>query len=221
MVSTVTSATRSTPPARSPRRRLPRDERARQLLDVAEALFADRGVQSSSMDDIAAAAGITKPVLYDHFGSKDRLVAAVILRAGSVLGEAVLAAVRTAETPEDALACGLRAYFGFIEERSSGLHSLLTEGVPPGSEAAAALETVRDQQAEMIAALLNAQSATADPTAAQLYAQIVIGATERLATRPGTTPTASVETLTRHVMDVIWCGFATLRNGDRWEPEGD
>jgi AcrR family transcriptional regulator len=181
------------------------------------------------MEDIAAAAGITKPVLYDHFCSKDRLLAAVILRAGSVLGEAVLAAVTTAETPEDALACGLRAYFGFIEERSSGLHSLLTEGVSPGSEAATALERVRDQQAEMIAELLSAQSATllsaqseaADPAAAQLYAQIVIGATERLATRPGTTPTASVETLTRHVMDVIWCGFATLRSGERWEPDRD
>jgi AcrR family transcriptional regulator len=217
----VTSATRSDLPARAPRRRLPREERARQLLDVAEELFADRGVQASSMADIAGAAGITKPVLYDHFGSKDRLLAAVILRAGSVLRDAVLAAVTTAATPEDALARGLRAYFGFIEERRSGLHSLLTEGVPPGSEAAAALETVRDQQANMIAELLSAQSETTDPAAAHLYAQIVIGATERLATRPGTTPTASVEILTRHVMDVIWCGFATLRSGDHWEPARD
>lgn len=183
-------------------------------------MFVERGVQSSSMDDIATAAGITKPVLYDHFGSKDRLLAAVVLRSGTVLGETVMAAVSASTTPEDALAHGLGAYFEFIEQRISGLHTLLTEGVPPGSEAAAAMETVRDQQAELIAGLLIAQSATPDPTQAQLYAQIVIGATERLATRPGNAERPSVDVLTRHVMDVIWCGFATLRDGERWEPNG-
>jgi AcrR family transcriptional regulator len=194
-----------------------RDERARQLLDVAEAVFADRGVQSSSMDDIADRAGITKPILYDHFGSKDRLVAAVIMRAGTVLGEAIVAAVGTSTSPETAVANGLRAYFEFIDERRTGLRSLLTEGVVPGSEAAAALETVRDQQAALIAALLLEHSDVPDPARARIYAQIVIGATERLATRPDAA-TPSVDELTHHVMDVIWCGFSTLRDGSRWQP---
>jgi AcrR family transcriptional regulator len=211
--SAVTSATGA-----SARRRLPREERARQLLDVAEEVFAERGVQSSSMDDIADRAGITKPILYDHFGSKDRLVAAVILRAGAILGETILGAVSRAASPEEAVACGLRAYFEFIQTRRTGLHSLLTEGVIPGSDAAAALETVRNQQADMIAALLLEQSAEPEADQAQLYAQIVVGATERLATRPAPATMPSVETLTRHVMDVIWLGFGTLRDGTRWEP---
>jgi AcrR family transcriptional regulator len=206
----VTSATR--------RRRLPREERARQLLDVAEVVFAERGVQSSSMDDIADRAGVTKPILYDHYGSKDRLVAAVIMRAGGVLSDAILAAVSSSTSSEDAVARGLQAYFEFIEARRSGLHSLLTEGVVPGSDAAIALEAVRDQQAEMIAALLLEQSDEPVAEQAKIYAQIVIGATERLATRPGLDGSPSVEDLTRHVMDVIWCGFGTLRDGTRWEP---
>jgi AcrR family transcriptional regulator len=217
----VTSATpiaTGPSPAGSARRRLPREARARQLLDVAEAVFAERGVQSSSMDDIAERAGVTKPILYDHYGSKDRLVAAVIMRAGSILAEAVLAAVNSSSSPEDALVRGLRAYFEFIELRRSGLHSLLTEGVVPGSEAAAALEAVRNQQAEMIAALLLEQAVEPVVDQAKIYAQIVIGATERLATRPGVDATPSVDALTRHVMDVIWCGFGTLRDGTRWEP---
>jgi AcrR family transcriptional regulator len=209
----VTSATDS-----APRRRLPREARARQLLDVAEEVFAANGVQASSMEDVAEAAGVTKPIVYDHFGSKDRLLAAVILRAGSVLSETILAAVSVASSPEAAISSGLRAYFEFIEERRSGLHSLLTEGVAPGSEAAAALETVRDQQAEMIAALLLEQTDGQDLPQAQLYAQIVVGATERLATRPGLSAAPSVDVLTHHVMDVIWCGFDTLRDGTRWEP---
>jgi AcrR family transcriptional regulator len=205
------------------RRRLPRDERARQLLDVAEEVFADRGVRASSMEDIAEHAGVTKPIVYDHFRSKDGLVAAVVLRAGAVLREAVLAAVTEAESPELAVADGLTAYFRFIEERRTSLHSLLTEGVVSGTEAAAALEQVRNQQAEMIATLLLQYSERSTSEQAQLYAQIVVGATERLATRPegaapGTTEPPSVEVLTRHVMDVIWCGFDNLRDGRRWSP---
>ena len=198
------------------RRRLPRDERARQLLDVAEAVFAERGVQASSMEEIAERAGVTKPIVYDHFRSKDGLVAAVVLRAGTVLGEVVLAAVTSTEDPEQSVAVGLRAYFRFIEERRTALHSLLTEGVTPGTEAAAALERVRNTQAEMIAALLLEHSQDGAAEQAAIYAQIVVGATERLATRPGTDEPPSVETLTRSVMDVIWCGFATLRDGTRW-----
>ncbi len=170
------------------------------------------------MEDIAEQAGVTKPIVYDHFGSKDGLVAAVVMRAGAILGEAVLGAVAAAASPEQAVAEGLTAYFRFIEERRTSLHSLLSEGVAPGTEAAAALERVRGQQADMIAALLLEHSEQATPAEAQLYAQIVVGATERLATRPGVTEPPSVEILTRHVMDVIWCGFAALRDGRRWDP---
>jgi AcrR family transcriptional regulator len=208
----VTSAT-----GRS-RRRLPREERARQLLDVAEAVFAERGVQASSMEEIAERAGVTKPIVYDHFGSKDGLIAAVVIRAGAILAEAVIAAVTSSDDPEQSVAEGLRAYFRFIEERRTSLHSLLTEGVAPGTEAAAALEQVRDQQAQLIAALLLEHSQDGAAEDAAIYAQIVVGATERLATRPGTTEPPTVEALTRSVMDVIWCGFAALRDGTRWQP---
>jgi AcrR family transcriptional regulator len=196
---------------------LPRDERSKQLLEIAEAVFAERGVQATSMEEIADRAGVTKPVLYDHYGSKDRLVAAVVERAGAVLGTAVVDAVAAASSPETALVQGLRAYFEFIEERRAGLHALLTEGVIPGSEAATALERVRTKQAELIAALLVEQVADPDPVQAQIYAQIVVGATERLATQPDG-PAYSVDVLTRHVMDVIWCGFGRLKDGERWEP---
>ena len=200
------------------RRRLPRDERSKQLLEVAEAVFSERGVQATSMEEIADRAGVTKPVLYDHYGSKDRLVAAVVERAGTVLGSAVLDAVNGADSPESALVEGLRAYFAFIEERRAGLRSLLTEGVTPGSDAALALEQVRTQQADMIAALLSEQVANPNPLQAQLYAQIVVGATERLATRPESGPSPSVDVLTQHVMDVIWSGLQRLKDGQRWEP---
>jgi AcrR family transcriptional regulator len=201
----------------SPRRRLSREDRARQLLDVAEAVFTEQGIQASSMDEIADRAGVTKPILYDHFGSKDGLVAAVLLRAGDLLGETIVTAVAAAASPEQALASGLRTYFAFVEQRRGALHSLLTEAGAPGSESAAALERVRDQQADLITALLMEQTGDLDAATARTYAQIVLGATERLATRPGPAADTSVEELTSRVMDVFWCGFAAISDGARWQ----
>ncbi|HEX3908025.1 MAG TPA: TetR/AcrR family transcriptional regulator [Mycobacteriales bacterium] len=211
MTAGVTSAT--VPP--TIRRRLPRDERARQLVEVADTVFSEHGVAAASMEDIAERAGITKPVLYDHFGSKDGLLAAVVLRAGEELAAATLAAVDSASGPEDALARGLRAYFRFIERRRASWLSLLAEAGVPGSAAAAALEQVRDGQAELIATLMSADVPDCDLPRARLYAQVVVGASERLVTRPGTEQ-PSVDVLTRHMMDVIWAGFGAVRTGQRW-----
>jgi AcrR family transcriptional regulator len=212
MTSSVTSAT-----VAANRRRLPREERARQLVDIAESVFGERGVASSSMEEIAERAGVTKPVLYDHFGSKDGLLAAVVLRAGEELAAATLQAVDAATGPEAALASGLHAYFTFIDRRRASWLSLLSEAGVPGSAAAVTLEQVRDRQAELIAALLRAGVPGCDLPRARLYAQVVVGACERLATRPGPR-TPSVETLTAHAMDVIWGGFAAIREGRRWRP---
>jgi AcrR family transcriptional regulator len=212
MSSSVTSATVATN-----RRRLPREQRALQLVAVADAVFSERGVGSSSMTEIAERAGVTKPVLYDHFGSKDGLLAAVVLRAGEELAAATLEAADAADSPEQALASGLRTYFTFIERRRASWLSLLTEAGVPGSAAALALERVRDGQAELIAELLSADVPGCDLPRARLYAQVVVGACERLATRPGT-QTPTVDTLTAHVMDVIWGGFAAIRDGRRWGP---
>jgi AcrR family transcriptional regulator len=201
------------------RRRLPREQRARQLVAVADVVFAERGVASSSMEEIAERAGVTKPVLYDHFGSKDGLLSAVVLRAGEELAAATLEAVQAATGPQDALASGLRAYFAFIDRRRASWLSLLTEAGVPGSAAAASLETVRDRQAELIARLLSVDVPGCDLPRARLYAQVVVGACERLATRSGS-DAPTVETLTQHVMDVIWGGFGAIRNGLRWESAG-
>jgi AcrR family transcriptional regulator len=215
MTTSVTSATAAV----TTRRRLPREQRARQLVAVADVVFAEHGVASSSMEGIAKHAGVTKPVLYDHFGSKDGLLAAVVLRAGEELAAATLEAVEAATGPQDALASGLRAYFRFIDRRRAPWLSLLTEAGVPGSAAAASLETVRDRQAELIAQLLGVDVPGCDLPRARLYAQVVVGACERLATRAGP-DMPTVDTLTQHVMDVIWGGFGAIRDGLRWDSTG-
>src|SRR3954451_1343896 len=91
-----------------------RPERAAQLIEVAEATFAERGFKSGPMDEIAERAAISKPVLYDHFGSKDGLLAAVVIRIRTQMREAIAAALEGVEGPDRAMWVGLRAYFDFI-----------------------------------------------------------------------------------------------------------
>lgn len=68
---------RSAPPASDTRRRLPREERARQLLGVAWTLVGDEGTDALTLGRLAESAGVTKPVVYDHFGSRNGLLAAL------------------------------------------------------------------------------------------------------------------------------------------------
>ena len=71
--------------------RMPREQRRAQLLELATKLFTERGFQGTSMDDIASAAGVTKPVLYQHFSSKEELYGVVIEITGKRLLNSVAA----------------------------------------------------------------------------------------------------------------------------------
>jgi AcrR family transcriptional regulator len=197
--------------ATSRRRRLARADRATVLIEAAEQTFAARGYAGASMAEIAERAGVTKPVVYDHFGSKDGLLAEVIRRAGVELRVALEASVGAATSPEDALRRGLRTYFDFIEAHAESWAVLLTEGAgsPAGT---AALEEVRGQQADYITALIAAEVAEDRRPAAGIYAQAVIGSCERLALLRSIDPSVDAETVTARLMDLFWLGFSTLRD---------
>ena len=83
--------------------RLPAPRRRRQLLDVALRVFADQGFHDASMNDIAEAAGVTKPVLYQHFGSKRELFSELLTDVGNELQETITKALTSARNSP--LAC--------------------------------------------------------------------------------------------------------------------
>jgi AcrR family transcriptional regulator len=206
------SATAESSLTRAPerRRRLSRADRARVVVEAAEEIFAARGFAKASMAEIAEKAGVTKPVLYDHFGSKDGLVAEVIRRAGAELRGALEAAVGEASSPEEALKRGLRTYFDFIDKHATSWTVLLTEGAgsPTGT---AALEAVRRDQAGYIAALIAAELSPDQRDAASVYAQAVLGACERLALLRALDSTLDANTVATRLMDLFWLGFSALR----------
>jgi AcrR family transcriptional regulator len=100
--------------------RLPRDERRGQLLAAASEVFVDRGFHAAGMDEIADRAGVSKPVLYQHFSSKLELYLAVLQRHVDNLVSGVRQALRTTTDNRQRLRSAVQAFFDFIEHDSQG-----------------------------------------------------------------------------------------------------
>ena len=100
--------------------RMPRDERRGQLLETASDLFVDRGFHAAGMDEIADRAGVSKPVLYQHFSSKLDLYLAVLHQHGDILVSGVRQALRTTTDNRQRLRAAVQAFFDFIEHDRQG-----------------------------------------------------------------------------------------------------
>ena len=133
-----------------PRGRTPRAVREAQMVAAAERLFSEHGYHGVSMDQIAAASGITKPMLYEYFGSKEGLFLACMERARGQLFEAIGGAVRATDDAEAALRAGIEAFLTVADEQRATWPVLFGEG-GRFNEAAAA---IRAEQAGLIAQLL-------------------------------------------------------------------
>ena len=100
--------------------RLPRGERREQLIEAASDIFVDRGYHAAGMDEIAEQAGVSKPVLYQHFSSKLDLYLAVLQQHVDILVAGVRQALRTTTDNRQRLRAAVQAFFDFIEHDSQG-----------------------------------------------------------------------------------------------------
>ncbi|MCW2687668.1 MAG: TetR family transcriptional regulator, partial [Mycobacterium sp.] len=127
----------STPGSGRRGNRLPRDERRGQLLIAASEIFVDRGYHGAGMDEIADRAGVSKPVLYQHFSSKLELYLAVLARHVENLVSGVRQALRTTTDNRQRLRAAIHAFFDFIEHDSQGYRLIFENdlvGVPQVTE---------------------------------------------------------------------------------------
>ena len=98
--------------------RLPRDQRRVQLLDAANEVFRSKGYHAAAMDDIADAAGVSKPVLYQHFPSKLDLYLALLDQSCDRLVEIVEEALDSTEDNADRVVATVAAFFEFVSSDS-------------------------------------------------------------------------------------------------------
>jgi AcrR family transcriptional regulator len=166
------------------RSRLPRAERERQTLEVAHALFAERGYARVTMDDVAEAVGVTKPLLYKYFGNKERLYLACMEPAGEALTRTVIDAVAPTATPAQALRAGLLAFFQFLDDDRDAWRVLFDETLPVSGEVAQRVAEYRDRVTELVATAVLTQlppeRRVMDRTEVEALSAAVLGAAESL-----------------------------------------
>jgi AcrR family transcriptional regulator len=196
-----------TTPART---RLPRRERERQLLEIAEQVFVERGYSAATMDEIAERAGVTKPVVYDHFRSKDALLAACVDRGRQELADRTVAAVDGVADAHEVLHRAVRAFFGFVQDRSQAW-ALVLQGALPAAED---LERGRRSQQELVEALLARTSPGLQGWALGAHAAAINGACERTAVWWADHPEATPDELADTVTALLWPGLEAARRED-------
>lgn len=192
---------------------MPRAEREAQMLEVAERIFGSRGFQATTMDEIAEQVGVTKPLIYDYFGSKEGLLAATIERARHQLLAAVITAWESNPdaTPRLRVREVITAFFNFIDDHDRGFALLRTEGALIG-EAAASVERIRQQTAKALAEGITMLPGFAELPSRRLVplVEVIIGGIERLAAYRSERPGMTAQEAAELVVTTTWDGLASL-----------
>ncbi len=194
------------------------------MIDAASPLFAQRGFDGCSMEDIAKASGITKPMLYAYFDSKEGLFAACAERAGAQLRDELReVGEREDLAPDQQLWEGLQRVFAFVDEHHDSWLLLYPEGAAApgsiGSGAVAARDAMADLLAELFTRAARAQGLSDEALAhiegiAHTFTTATIGAASHWA-KQGDEPR---EVAALRLMNLLWMGCGSLLEGRLWLP---
>ena len=196
-------------------KRLRAEHRRQQLLDVALRLFAARGFKATTMDDIAEAAGVTKPLLYQHFASKRALYLELVEGVAASMLEALGKAVAAATGPRQQVEGGFAAYFDLVVTHADAFALLFGSEVPNDPELSQAVRHVEDMLAEAVDVLIDAGL---DEDHRRLLAYAVVGMAEgasrhflAVGEASGSSPDqADADRSARRVADLAWAGLRSV-----------
>ena len=192
--------------------RLPAPARREQILDVSVQVFAHRGFHSTSMNEVAEAAGVTKPVLYQHFDSKQDLYMALLEEAGTRLRNAVRKAVTDATSGKEQTERGFKAYFRWVADDHDAFLLLFGSRANRDEESTIAIRRITAEAANAIAPLI---AADIEGEHQEMLAHGLVGLAEgvsRHLVERG--EHFDPEVLGQQIADLAWAGLrAVHRNG--------
>lgn len=195
---------------RPPATRLPAARRRQQLLEVALQVFGERGFHPASMNDVAEAAGVTKPVLYQHFRSKRDLYREVLGDIGDQLLAEIGKATTAARSPQQQVELGFLAYFRWVAANEAAFRVLFGGGTRRDEEFAGMVVLVEAAIAEAIAALIDVEGL--DEEARRRLAHGLVGLAEGASrTWMADADRESPEALARLIADFAWGGLRGIR----------
>jgi AcrR family transcriptional regulator len=206
--------------AQSGARRLTGEQRRQQLVEVAASLFSERGYRSTTMDDVAEAAGVTKPLLYQHFSSKKALYLELVEEIAHRMLAAIAEATSRAEGPRQKVEYSLEAYFNLVVSDTSSFQ-LLYDRDHGGDEELG--RSVRRVQQALVAAVDPLIDAGLDDDHRRFLAAGMVGMAEGASLQwleaqqgsvPPDTPSAraeEAERLARRLSSLMWAGLRSVR----------
>jgi AcrR family transcriptional regulator len=159
---------------RSGRVRMTSAERREQLIAISRGLFAQKGYEATSVEEIAARAEVSKPVVYEHFGGKEGLYAVVVDREVRSLLDTVTTALTAGRTHELVEQAAL-ALLDYIESSSDGFRILVRDS-PVGSSTGSFISILSDVATRVEYILAEEfKRRGLDPKNAPMYAQMLVG----------------------------------------------
>ena len=184
-------------------------ERREQLIDVARGLFAERGFEATSIEELANRAQVSKPVVYEHFGGKEGLYAVVVDREVTQL-LAMMRAALTGGEPRRLLEDSAVALLDYIEAHPDGFR-ILVRDTPIGASSATFQSIIGDVASRVEGILVDEfRARKLDHRSAPMYTQMLIGATVALGQWWLDTRKPAKEVVAAHLVNLTWNGLAGL-----------
>lgn len=185
-------------------------QRREQLLAVSRRLFAEKGFEGTSIEEIAARAEVSKPVVYEHFGGKEGIYAVVVDREVQALTAALSGALDEGGHPKVLLERTALALLSYIEASEDGFRILVRDS--PVAQATGTFSSLIGDVATQVEHLLAHQFRTRglDPKVAPIYAQMLVGMVALTgqywldARSPKKTEVAA------HLVNLAWNGLADM-----------
>jgi len=190
--------------------RLNASARRAQLIEVGRAVFAERGFEATSVEEIAKRAKVSKPIVYEHFGGKEGLYAVVVDREVEHIVRRIAEAVATG-SPRERLEAAVVAYLAYVKERPNGFAVLLRDA--PRTKRSGQMPALMYELADRIGDVFSEKFRRAGyaENAAPIYAHALVGMVAFVGqwwTESRKPPPADV--VASHVAALGWMGLRHL-----------
>lgn len=198
----------------STRVRMTGKERREQLLDIGRSLFAERGFEAASIEEIASRASVSKPVVYEHFGGKEGLYAVVVDREMSHLLEQVTGAL-TGGHPRELLEQAALALLTYIEDETDGFRILVRDS--PVTSTTGNFSSLINDIASQVEHILNGEFKARgfETKLAGLYSQALVGMVALTGQWWLEVRKPKKEEVAAHLVNLAWNGLSGLETKPR------